>query len=104
MGSAVACLAYPSYPYSRIVRTPDGAMCSRRDFDGEVEMTSEITHPWDVTVEEAMEIQRRLAPLAHAAPPIALDRVRLVAGVDVAYADRARGAVVVFRYPEMEVV
>jgi len=42
--------------------------------------------------------------MAHAAPPIALDTVRLVAGVDVSYADRARGAVVVLRYPEMEVV
>jgi deoxyribonuclease V len=67
-------------------------------------MTPEVAHPWDVTVEEAMDIQRRLAPVAHAAPPIALDAVRLVAGVDVSYADRARGAVVVLRYPEMEVV
>ena len=66
--------------------------------------TPEAQHRWDVSVEEAIAIQRRLAPLAHAAPPIALDRVRLVAGVDVSYADRARGAVVVFRYPEMEVV
>jgi deoxyribonuclease V len=67
-------------------------------------MTPEVMHPWDVTIEEAMDIQRRLAPVAHAAPPIALDTVRLVAGVDVSYADRARGAVVVLRYPEMEVV
>lgn len=67
-------------------------------------MTPEVSHPWDVTVEEAMDIQRRLAPVAHAAPPIALETVRLVAGVDVSYADRARGAVVVLRYPEMEVV
>ncbi|HET9112113.1 MAG TPA: deoxyribonuclease V [Ktedonobacterales bacterium] len=66
--------------------------------------TPETQHPWDVSVEEAIAIQRRLAPLAHAAAPIALDGVRLVAGVDVSYADRARGAVVVFRYPEMELV
>lgn len=65
---------------------------------------SPVTHPWDVSEAEAVAIQRRLAPLAHAAPPIDLDAVRLVAGVDVSYADRARGAVVVFRYPEMEVV
>lgn len=67
-------------------------------------MAPEITHPWDVSIDEAVAIQRRLAPLAHAAPPIALDSVRLVAGVDVSYADKARGAIVVFRYPEMEVV
>ncbi len=64
----------------------------------------DITHPWDVSPEEARAIQRRLAPIARVAPPIALDAVRLIAGIDVSYADRARGAVVVFRYPEMEVV
>lgn len=67
-------------------------------------MTPEIAHPWDVSPGEAIDIQRRLAPLAHAAPPISLDSVRLVAGVDVSYADKARAAVVVLRYPEMEVV
>jgi len=67
-------------------------------------MMSAVTHPWDVSVDDAIAIQRRLAPLAQAAPPIALDTARLVAGVDVSYADRARGAVVVYRYPEMELV
>ena len=67
-------------------------------------MMPEVTHPWDVSIDEAIAIQRRLAPVAHAAAPIALDAVRLIAGVDVSYADKARGAVVVFRYPEMEVV
>lgn len=67
-------------------------------------MEPAVTHPWDVSVAEAIAIQRRLAPLAQAAPPIALADVRLVAGVDVSYADRARGAVVVYRYPELKVV
>ncbi len=67
-------------------------------------MVDAVTHAWDVSIEEARAIQRRLAPLAHAAPPIALDAVRFIAGVDVSYADRARGAVVVYRYPELEVV
>ena len=67
-------------------------------------MTPAVTHPWDVSVAEAIAIQRRLAPLAQAAAPIALADVRLVAGVDVSYADRARGAVVVYRYPQMELV
>ena len=48
-----------------------------------IRQAPETQHPWDVSVEEAIAIQRRLAPLAHAAAPIALDRVRLVAGVDV---------------------
>ncbi len=67
-------------------------------------MAESVTHAWDVSSEEAVEIQRRLAPVAHAAPPITLDAVRFIAGVDVSYADRARGAVVVYSYPELEVV
>lgn len=67
-------------------------------------MAEAVTHAWDVSIDEAVAIQRRLAPLAHAAPPIALDAVKFIAGVDVSYADRARGAVVVFRSPELEVV
>ncbi len=31
-------------------------------------MTPAVTHPWDVSVAEAIAIQRRLAPLAQAAP------------------------------------
>lgn len=67
-------------------------------------ITPAFSHPWDVSPEEAVAIQRRLAPLASAAPPIDLASVRLIAGVDVSYADRARGAVVVYRYPELEIV
>ena len=72
--------------------------------DATSDAMADIAHPWDVSPEQARAIQRRLAPIARAAPPIALDSVRLIAGVDVSYADRARGAVVVFRYPELEVV
>ena len=62
-------------------------------------------HPWDVTPKEAVAIQRRLA--SQVVPHGTLDHVRRVAGADISL-DRARGrgvgAVVVFAYPELEVV
>ena len=59
-------------------------------------------HPWDVTPAEAVEIQRRLAPLVEETP---LGPVETVGGLDVSVrGDRVRAAVVVVRLPEMEVV
>jgi deoxyribonuclease V len=61
-------------------------------------------HPWDVSTAEAVEIQRKLAPRV-VREGIPTD-VRRIAGVDISVrrgsAD-GRGAVVVLRYPEMEV-
>src|SRR5579883_884232 len=46
----------------------------------------DVRHAWDVSPEEAVAIQRRLAPLAaNAAPTVNLDDVRTVAGVDASY-------------------
>jgi deoxyribonuclease V len=60
---------------------------------------------WDVTTAEARDIQTRLASLvvAQGAP----EKVRLVAAADISverFGRRARGAVVVLSYPEMELV
>lgn len=53
-------------------------------------------HPWDVSPTEAVEIQRRLAPLVREAP-LDVDAVRTVAGLDVSVrGDRVRAAVVVY--------
>ena len=62
-------------------------------------------HSWDVTTAEARDIQTRLASLvvAQGAP----EQVRLVAAADISverFGRRARGAVVVLSYPEMELV
>jgi deoxyribonuclease V len=63
-------------------------------------------HRWDVSVEEAIALQGRLRPLAPQAPPVALDQIRTVAGVDGAYdeAGRGRAAVVVYALPDLEIV
>ncbi len=61
-------------------------------------------HPWDVSTAEAVEIQRKLAPRV-VREGVPAD-VRRVAGVDISVGRGSadgRGAVVVLRYPEMEV-
>ena len=53
-------------------------------------------HDWDVPPAEAVEIQRRLAPLVREAP-IDFEALRTVAGLDVSVReDRVRAAVVVY--------
>lgn len=63
----------------------------------------EPMHAWSVTPAEAIAIQRRLAPLVRT-QGIALDRIHTVAGIDASYTDRARAAVVVLSFPQLEVL
>lgn len=64
-----------------------------------------IPHPWKVTQEEAIAIQRRLADQVDTQTPIDLDALRLVAGVDVSVKDEiSRAAVVVLTFPDLVVV
>ena len=61
-------------------------------------------HPWHVSVEEAKALQRRLAPMVSCASAIP-DSVRHLAGVDISGSDAegtVRAAVVVLRYPDLE--
>jgi deoxyribonuclease V len=58
---------------------------------------------WDVLPAEAVEIQRRLAPLVIRRDEVG--DVRRVAGVDVGFVgERTRAAVVVLAYPELRVL
>ena len=62
-------------------------------------------HRWDVSVAEAKRIQQGLS--GKVVRNGRLDAVELIAGVDISGADRdgmSRGAIVVLRYPAMEVV
>jgi len=62
-----------------------------------------VSHGWDVTPREAIEIQRRLARRVSEVDP--RRRIRTVAGVDVGYKQRGRvmrAAVVVLGLPELE--
>lgn len=62
-------------------------------------------HPWNVSADEAIAIQRHLAPrVQREGDPVA---VRLIAGTDIAVGGGerpARAAVVVLRWPELEPV
>ncbi|HEY8491005.1 MAG TPA: deoxyribonuclease V [Dehalococcoidia bacterium] len=67
-------------------------------------MSVRSLHPWNVSPEEAIRIQRRLASqvISRGEP----EGVELVAGVDISVdrAGRGRGAVVVLSYPELRLV
>ena len=66
---------------------------------------SRSLHEWRFSPKEAVELQERLRPKVIARG--AVRPLRWIAGVDVAYKDggaRARAAVVVCRWPEMEVL
>jgi len=63
------------------------------------------THRWDLSVEEALRLQRRIATAIDTGAR--LGRVRLVAGADAAYhrdGERLVAAVVVLALPGLEVV
>lgn len=59
-------------------------------------------HRWDVSPEEAVAIQLRLRSRVQKSNGFALESLRTVAGVDAAYREGGRAAVVVLSYPEME--
>ncbi len=58
-------------------------------------------HPWDVTVEEAIALQQQLRSLVQPTRSFEIDQISTVAGVDAAYAEQPRAAVVVLSYPDL---
>ena len=63
-------------------------------------------HAWDVTVEEAVEIQNRLAKRLALVTPLR-GKIRTVAGADISYdrrSDRIWAALVVFSHPSLAIV
>jgi deoxyribonuclease V len=66
-------------------------------------------HQWDITVQEAREIQRELAGLVSLTPPPELQAIGIVAGIDNGYVKQETGwvayaAAVVFAFPALELV
>ena len=61
-------------------------------------------HNWEVTPDEAIAIQQRLRPLLDQAPPIALESVHTIAGIDASYTDVGRAAIVVLSYPDLQLI
>jgi deoxyribonuclease V len=77
----------------------------QRDYNAKKLMKTKQLHSWQVSPEEAREVQLRLAEKV-AEEPITKD-IRLIAGVDVsARSNRGvgRGAVVVLSYPSLKLV
>lgn len=62
-------------------------------------------HDWDLTPQDAIALQKRLAQDIIADRPIDLDSIRLIAGVDVSVKNGvSQAAVVVLTFPDLEVV
>src|SRR5262249_52351373 len=59
-------------------------------------------HDWDVTPDQAVAIQQRLRSLVHRENALPLDRLRTIAGIDAAYKEGARAAVVLLSFPALE--
>lgn len=68
-------------------------------------MKIEPLHAWDLPPKAAMALQRQLAKRLVSDLPLRLEYICLVAGLDVSVKDgRARAAVVVMRYPSLQVM
>jgi deoxyribonuclease V len=63
-----------------------------------------ITHAWDLTPEEAIEIQRQLAARVLETNGFDPDAVRTIAGIDVSLKEEGQAAVAVLSYPDFTVV
>jgi deoxyribonuclease V len=61
-------------------------------------------HRWDVTEAEAIAIQRDLAPKVQRTGSLTLDAIHTVAGIDASYKEVGRAAVVVFSFPDLQIV
>ncbi|MBN1201699.1 MAG: deoxyribonuclease V [Anaerolineae bacterium] len=62
-------------------------------------------HAWNVSPDEAIRLQRKLAAQVITGHPLPPESIRLVGGVDVSVKDNvSRAAVVVLRYPALDVI
>jgi deoxyribonuclease V len=68
-------------------------------------MKIKFRHDWNLTPDEAIALQKRLAAEIVTDAPLDLEAIRFVAGVDVSVKhDVSRAAVVVMSYPELQIV
>lgn len=69
-----------------------------------MDLPENTLHSWDVTPDEAIELQRQLAAQVITTDDFAPKAVRTVAGIDVSLKDEGQAAVAVLTFPELEVV
>ena len=64
---------------------------------------SGIPHRWDLSPDEAVKLQKELAPRIDTRTPIDLDNLKYVAGVDVSVKNEiSRAAIVVLSFPNLQ--
>ncbi|MGD8519918.1 MAG: deoxyribonuclease V [Desulfobacterales bacterium] len=64
-----------------------------------------IYHPWDLSPEQAIELQKQLAPGVIRKSTLKLNRVRTIAGIDTAYREGVGcAAVVVLQFEDLKTV
>jgi deoxyribonuclease V len=63
-----------------------------------------MRHSWDVTEAEAITIQKELAPQVQRTGTLTLDQIHVVAGIDASYKEIGRAAVIVFSFPELQII
>lgn len=61
-------------------------------------------HPWDVSPDEAVAIQKRLRAELAQGEPVTLDQIHTVAGVDASYREIGRAAIAVFSFPDLALI
>lgn len=62
-------------------------------------------HRWDVSKEEALEIQKKLVKKLKLAPDFKVEEIKTVAGIDVSFGeDQSLAAIVVMSFPDLQVV
>lgn len=61
-------------------------------------------HPWDVSPDEAVAIQKRLRAELAQGEPVTLDQIHTVAGVDASYREIGRAAIAVFSFPNLALI
>jgi deoxyribonuclease V len=68
------------------------------------EAAKPITHGWDLTPEEAVDVQKRLAGLVQQTNGFDPNAVRTIAGIDVSLKEEGQAAVAVLSYPELAII
>ncbi len=67
-------------------------------------MAEPIQHRWDVTVEEAAEIQNRLRNQIIRTNGFEPSEIKTIAGIDASYKDIGQAAVAVFSFPDLKLI
>lgn len=64
----------------------------------------DVQHSWDLTVEEAVALQKSLAARVETANGFDPEAIKTVAGIDASYKDDGLAAVVVLSFPDLIVI